>query len=46
LLFVERLSVEDICAATGMKPEQVYNWRSRLLGLLRKVAEEVRVEME
>jgi DNA-directed RNA polymerase specialized sigma24 family protein len=46
LLFVERLSVEDIGAITGMKPDQVYNWRSRILGLLRRVAAEVRVEME
>jgi RNA polymerase sigma-70 factor (ECF subfamily) len=40
-LVVEEESVEAICAATGMKADAVYAWRSRLGKLARKLAAEL-----
>jgi RNA polymerase sigma-70 factor (ECF subfamily) len=41
LVIVEERSVEEICAIAEMKPDQVYNWKSRLVDLLWKAAKDV-----
>jgi RNA polymerase sigma factor (sigma-70 family) len=41
-LCVEELSTEHVCGRTGLSPDAVHAWRSRLRGLLRAMA----VEME
>jgi RNA polymerase sigma-70 factor (ECF subfamily) len=45
-LFVEERSVEDVCAISGKKHEQVYNWRSSIRSIILEVAKELRIEME
>jgi DNA-directed RNA polymerase specialized sigma24 family protein len=40
-LLVDEESVDDVCAATSMKPDAVYAWKSRLSKLARKVAKEI-----
>ncbi|HEY2512473.1 MAG TPA: hypothetical protein VGI39_16515 [Polyangiaceae bacterium] len=41
LLVVEERPVEDVCAATEMRPDAVYAWRSRLGKLVRRIASEI-----
>ncbi len=40
LLFVRELSVPEVVAATGLKPDAVYAWRSRLRRLARRLLAE------
>jgi RNA polymerase sigma-70 factor (ECF subfamily) len=40
-LVLEERAVEEVCALTGMKPEAVYAWRSRLGQRLRTIAAEI-----
>jgi RNA polymerase sigma-70 factor (ECF subfamily) len=40
-LIVEEESVESVCASTGMKPDAVYAWKSRLAKAVRKLAAEI-----
>ncbi len=44
MLFVEELPVDDVVAATGMTPDAVYAWRSRLPKIVRKIAAELDAE--
>ncbi len=41
LLFVRELSLAEIVAQTGLKPDAVYAWRSRLRRLARRLVSEV-----
>lgn len=41
LLMIEQRAVPDVCAVTGMKPDAVYAWRSRLARRVRAIAKEV-----
>lgn len=41
LLFVESRPIEDVCSRTGMSPEAVYQWKSRLAKRLREIAAEL-----
>lgn len=43
-LLVEEESVESVCQSTGMTPDAVYAWRSRLGKLVRQVAQAVERE--
>jgi len=40
-LIVQEEAAETVCAATGMKSDAVYAWKSRLGKLVRKLAEEI-----
>jgi RNA polymerase sigma-70 factor (ECF subfamily) len=42
-LVVDEETVESVCAATGMTPDAVYAWKSRLSKLARKLAAELAV---
>lgn len=42
-LVVQEEAVESVCAATGMKPDAVYAWKSRLGKLVRKIAREIAI---
>lgn len=42
-LVVQEEAVESVCAATGMKADAVYAWRSRLGKLVRKIAGEIAI---
>jgi RNA polymerase sigma-70 factor (ECF subfamily) len=42
-LVVQEEAVETVCAATGMKPDAVYAWKSRLGKLVRKIAREIAI---
>jgi RNA polymerase sigma factor (sigma-70 family) len=46
MILIDERSVEDVCAITSKKPDAVYQWRARLLGRVRKIAEEVLSESE
>jgi len=41
LLMLEQRTVADVCAATGMKTDAVYAWRSRLAKRVRQIAKKV-----
>jgi RNA polymerase sigma-70 factor (ECF subfamily) len=43
-LYVEEKPVEVVCAETGMRPDAVYAWRSRLSRLARALADEIENE--
>ena len=43
-LYAEEKSVEVVCAETGMRPDAVYAWRSRLSRLARTLADEIENE--
>jgi DNA-directed RNA polymerase specialized sigma24 family protein len=43
-LLVEEESVESVCKSTGMTPDAVYAWRSRLGKLIRQIAAEIERE--
>jgi DNA-directed RNA polymerase specialized sigma24 family protein len=40
-LIVEEEPVENVCRTTGMSPDAVYAWRSRLAKQVRKIAQEL-----
>jgi RNA polymerase sigma-70 factor (ECF subfamily) len=42
-LVVKEEAVESVCAATGMKADAVYAWKSRLGKLVRKIAREIAI---
>lgn len=42
-LVVQEEAVESVCATTGMKPDAVYAWKSRLGKLVRKIAREIAI---
>lgn len=42
-LIVKEEAVESVCEATGMKPDAVYAWKSRLGKLVRKIAREISI---
>jgi RNA polymerase sigma-70 factor (ECF subfamily) len=42
-LVVQEEAVEAVCAATGMKTDAVYAWKSRLGKLVRKIAHEISI---
>lgn len=42
-LVVKEESVEAVCAATAMKPDAVYAWKSRIGKLVRKIAREIAI---
>jgi DNA-directed RNA polymerase specialized sigma24 family protein len=42
-LVVQEEAVESVCTTTGMKPDAVYAWKSRLGKLVRKIAREIAI---
>jgi RNA polymerase sigma factor (sigma-70 family) len=46
LLFVEEQSTEEVCATTGLTPDAVYAWRSRISKLTRQISAELVSESE
>jgi DNA-directed RNA polymerase specialized sigma24 family protein len=42
-LVVQEETVESVCSGTGMKPDAVYAWKSRLGKLVRKIAREIAI---
>ncbi|MDC0747936.1 RNA polymerase sigma factor [Polyangium mundeleinium] len=46
LLFVEERATEEVCADTGLTPDAVYAWRSRIGKLVRQIAAEIVSENE
>jgi len=46
LLFVEERATEEVCADTGLTPDAVYAWRSRIGKLVRQIAAELVSESE
>jgi RNA polymerase sigma-70 factor (ECF subfamily) len=45
-IVVEDHSLDEVCDLTGMKPDAVYAWRSRLAKLLREIAAEVSSDLK
>lgn len=45
-LFVEERSTEEVCADTGLSPDAVYAWRSRIGKLVRQIAADLVSENE
>src|SRR5207253_3084336 len=43
-LYVEDRTIEDVCTSTGLRPDAVYAWRSRLSRLARTLADEIENE--
>lgn len=44
LVFVQGLSVEEVCSRTELSPEAVYAWRSRLGRLVERLAREIALD--
>ncbi len=41
LMFMKALPVDEVCALTGLVPETVYTWKSRLARELREILDEI-----
>jgi RNA polymerase sigma factor (sigma-70 family) len=41
LMFMKGLPVDEVCAVTGLVPETVYTWKSRLARELREILDEI-----
>jgi RNA polymerase sigma factor (sigma-70 family) len=41
LMFLKALPVDEVCALTGLVPETVYTWKSRLARELREILDEI-----
>ena len=45
MLIIEQRPVEAVCEETGLKPDAVYAWRSRLAKLVRRIGAELQSEV-